>query len=428
MSGVRSHIHAEESEDRDLESSLSQSDPQSQSQSRSHSQAKPNERSPLLSQNEESQGFVQEFVETAQLLLENAHPFYIIRQVTQYQSENNGNHKASAAHLPQEQQQQQQLQEDPEYRRKHTAIARTLNLIRGSRVVSFALWLSLIGQYFYSVDGHFAERVCLRPNFPDQVAISYCSNDYQLYPEPGRCVMTGNMCHVSLLESVPTLIFLSIMQLNIFMMRVLTSSVAIKMLKALLRFDLVLIVFVFLLFCQHLFLFVTFIIEGFALPLGTKDGLFAFQPWDSYGLNITCIVAIPLLFAPFIIRFLPESIREYRIKMRISSWAHFGYLLAISVVSIHSLVSALAYAVNHWDFVSASMFFIAWQKSFLSYRVTRTLFSIAAIVETILSFSLFNQAKRLEINPDKIADQHKFGLILNPFGLNRRGKRENPRQ
>jgi hypothetical protein len=182
----------------------------------------------------------------------------------------------------------------------------------------------------------------------------------------------------------------------------------------------VLLVFVLLWLPMMMYLFTLFLLEGFALPMGTKDGEIAFSSWNGYGLNVTCIVVLGW-------GLLVLCLAAVKVTSCITDFLQVVLLLSVAVgmlaVSVHSLVTAILYAVDHWEFVSTSMFFIAWRKEFLAFRVVRTIFSALIILDSVLAFAAFNMEGRLQSDytmepPDKLVlPLSPMMWLLSRFGL-----------
>jgi hypothetical protein len=101
-------------------------------------------------------------------------------------------------------------------------------------------------------------------------------------------------------------------------------------------------------FSSAVFLFLLFVMDGFALPMGTKLGEVAFAIMDP---QITAIVA-------------SAAIACLHVVWRSAGTDRYDVLVAPSLlaVAVHLAVAAVLYAVDQWPFVDSIMFLLAWEK------------------------------------------------------------------
>ncbi len=58
------------------------------------------------------------------------------------------------------------------------------------------------------------------------------------------------------------------------------------------------------------------------------------------------------------------------------------------------VLSTLWFAVEFWDFVDASLFFVALEKDMIAYRGLRSTYSACVIAESVVSFGFLNTLRR----------------------------------
>lgn len=132
--------------------------------------------------------------------------------------------------------------------------------------------------YFSDVDGEFAKVEC--------DSVSYCSNLFVLNPS---CQVGSNgNCTVVDFPTIPVLIYLTFAQTLSFFLKYYTvaeaglaslDSKGQKRAPTAVRA------------VTLAYTFVVFVLQAFALPFGTKEGVIAFSPMRDTGLQVTAIVA-----------------------------------------------------------------------------------------------------------------------------------------
>jgi hypothetical protein len=260
----------------------------------------------------------------------------------------------------------------------HRAEERHKRVVRGYgwalavlRHVNMALWCALIGVYFAEVDGSFTRVTCADDG------LTYCSNMYLLCPD---CAIAAERCTADLFATVSVLVLMTVMQLANFLVRFIGRHGADR------RAPLVQV-------SAFLLLLLLFALEAFALPFGTKEGHIAFAQLDPRGLNITAIVATASLFIT-----LP-------LLKNGQGWACLGFgcvgLALLLAVVLHVAVSTIGFMVDRWAFVDATLFFVAWEKEQLAYRVLRSWFSALVVLENVLTFGFFVSVRRAYASVDK---------------------------
>jgi hypothetical protein len=254
------------------------------------------------------------------------------------------------------------------------------------RAVNILLWAMLILLYFSQVDGVF-------PAFSCADGTAYCSRLFRFRDD---CAPSGQACAVSLPDTVPVLVLLTLMQFMQFYVRAFAKQVLRQAVRGRKGggddFDLGLTVLAALAaICAYAFLLLLFGLEAFALPFGTKQGEIAFAIMDMRGLGYTCAVAAVL------VGFVYPSAMYTEVYARWVSVGSLGFigLLSLLAVAVHLLVSGLWYTADNWPFVGSSLFFVAWESDTLAFRVVRSWFSALTILENILVFGLFNANARL---------------------------------
>jgi hypothetical protein len=252
------------------------------------------------------------------------------------------------------------------------------------RVVLMGLWATLIAVYFSTVNGAFAEWRCPADGVTGAVETVYCSNSF-VYD--ARCALTGEACRIDLTQTVPILVYLSLAQAGLFGLKFFAAAASeaarenqevadCSCDKFLLRY----LVALLLRISSAVFLFVLFVMEGFALPMDTKRGDIAFAIMDARGLHITSIVAS----AGFLQLPLLSVIRGDNFDGNIARVSGLLFTVTLLAVAVHLCVSAVLYAKEQWAFVNSTMFLMAWEKEQLTYRAVRTLFSAGTFLEGFL--------------------------------------------
>ncbi len=74
--------------------------------------------------------------------------------------------------------------------------------------------------------------------------------------------------------------------------------------------------------------------------------------------------------------------------------------VSLLAVAVRLSVSGVWYMVENWVFVDSTLFFVAWEKDMLAFRVVRTWFSALTVLENVLGFGLVNAVKRWKDVPD----------------------------
>jgi hypothetical protein len=147
------------------------------------------------------------------------------------------------------------------------------------------------------------------------------------------------------------------------------------------------------------FVLLLFGLEAFALPFGTKQGEIAFAVMNMRGLNITCIIAATLFGIGLPVILICGHSKLKLISFDTENKLNIACFASLLAVVVHLFVSGIWYMVENWSFVDSTLFFVAWEKDMLAYRVVRSWFSALTVLENVLSFGLVNAIRRWNSRP-----------------------------
>ena len=133
------------------------------------------------------------------------------------------------------------------------------------------------------------------------------------------------------------------------------------------------------------YLLLIFGMEAFALPFSTKEGHIAFTLLDQHGLWITVYVLLAIVAGALVygawLRYCIDD-RPYDEFLE-DMWIGL-VMVAVFAAGVHLLVGGVWHIVDRWHFIDETLFFVAFKKDLLLYRVLRTAFSTLTVLEVLL--------------------------------------------